>query len=124
MCFVCGKENEYGLKLDFEFDRENKTLSTKFIPEKKFQGFKDIIHGGIIGLVLDEVMGNLAYKLGHNAVTSELTYRLKIPAKAGEEIFFSGKILDDTKRVITAEATAKNADGKMIAVAAAKLLKV
>ncbi|GAG82024.1 unnamed protein product, partial [marine sediment metagenome] len=28
------------------------------------QGFKDIVHGGLIGLILDEIMVNLPWKMG------------------------------------------------------------
>ena len=89
MCFVCGKENEWGLKLEFELV-ENK-LMTDVVFDKKFQGFKDIIHGGIVGTVLDEMMVNLAMRLGYNAVTAEIKIRLKKPTEAGVKYRFVGE---------------------------------
>ena len=35
VCFVCGKKNAKGLKLDFTLDREKKTIETIFTPDYK-----------------------------------------------------------------------------------------
>ncbi len=75
-CFVCGSENKHGLGLKFVID-ENNIMQTEFVPLEQHQGFKGIMHGGLIGLILDEVVVNLAWKLGKNAVSAELNIRLK-----------------------------------------------
>ena len=69
--FVCGTKNNSGLKLEFLLNKEGRSISTEFIPQKMHQGFKDIVHGGIIGLILDECMVNLAWRLGMHAVEGE-----------------------------------------------------
>jgi len=79
-CFVCGNKNSYGLQLRFTIDKDN-AMHTEFMPQKHHQGFKDIVHGGLIGLILDEIMVNLAWKMGKNAVTAEFNVRLKKIAK-------------------------------------------
>ena len=53
-CFVCGEKNPNGLNLTFSF-REGKVV-TEFILHKTYQGYKDIVHGGIISTLLDESM--------------------------------------------------------------------
>ena len=53
-CFVCGDKNDIGLKLDF-YEKDGKARA-EFTPEKKFEGYKDILHGGILSSLLDEVM--------------------------------------------------------------------
>ena len=48
-----------------KFDHsKNKHLRATVIFSKHHQGFKNIVHGGMIGLVLDELMGNLLWKTG------------------------------------------------------------
>jgi uncharacterized protein (TIGR00369 family) len=123
MCFCCGKKNEDGLQLNFELVEERK-IKTQYTFPKKFQGFKDIVHGGIIATVLDEVMVNLAYRLGIVAVTASIEVRLKRPAKVGQTITFYGQVGDSEKRLVEASGQAYDAQGALIAEATAKLMKV
>jgi len=53
-CFVCGEANPLGLKLRFESDGQ--IVRTRFTPCPDHMGFKDVIHGGLLATVLDEIM--------------------------------------------------------------------
>ena len=121
LCFVCGKNNEFGLKLGFELV-DNKLFSDVVFDER-FQGFKNIIHGGIVATVLDEMMVNLAFRLGYNAVTAELKIRLKRPAIAGKKYSFSGEITGEKKKIMYAEAKCFDDEG-LVAEASGILVKV
>lgn len=123
MCFVCGKQNSFGLQLDFELVGEAE-VRTSFLPTKQFQGFKDIVHGGIIAAVLDEVMVNGAWLRGIRAVTGKFEVRLKRPATVGERLYFTGKILRDGDRTVETEGHASTAEGAVIAQASGLLVKV
>lgn len=123
MCFVCGQKNEHGLKLRFQLVGEDR-IRTEFTPEKRFQGFKDIVHGGIVATVLDEVMVDVAYLRGILAVTSKLEVRLKKPAKVGEKLLFEARILKERGRLLDVEARACKEDGTVIASAKGVLIKV
>lgn len=122
-CFVCGDKNKYGLGLKFAIDKNN-VMHTEFIPQKHHQGFKDITHGGLIGLILDEIMVNLAWRLGKNVVSAELNLRLKKTAKIGEKISFKGWIDKEEGKIIYTKAEAKNENEVIIATANAKCIKV
>lgn len=122
-CFVCGPENRYGLHLEFVIDKNN-IMQTEFVPLEQHQGFKGIVHGGLIGLILDEIMLNLAWKLGKNAVTAELNIRLKRAAKVGEKLIFRGWIDKEDKKIIYAKSEAKDKNGLIVATATAKCIKV
>ena len=122
-CFVCGDKNRYGLGLKFTIDKDN-VMHTEFIPQKHHQGFKDIVHGGLIGLILDEIMVNLAWKLEKNVVTAELNVRLKRITKTGEKLLFRGWIDREDSKIIYAKAEAKNEYGIIIATANAKCLRL
>lgn len=121
-CFVCGEKNISGLKL--KFDLEDNTLRTRFKPDKKYQGYADILHGGIIGLILDEMIVNLPWKLGMKVVTAEYTVRLKKPVNINEELEFISRIIDNKTRLIIVEAQAKKLDGTIVAVAVGKCMRV
>lgn len=117
-CFVCGKDNNSGLKL--KFDLEADTMKTEFTPAKIHQGFANIVHGGIISTVLDEVMLNLLFKKDIYAVTAELKVRFRKPTKIGEKLLFKSWITDTNSRLIETAAEAKNEKGDLIADAKAK----
>lgn len=122
MCFVCGPRNPIGLKLAFSFIGD--TYVTRFTPKPQHQGYVGVTHGGIVATVLDEVMARLVHVKGYNAVTAEITVRLKQPARTGEELLFSGWIEGARGRVIDCAAEARDSSGTVIAEAFARLLKV
>lgn len=121
-CVVCGEKNPSGLKLNFELD--GNTLKTTFKPDKRYQGYADIVHGGIIGLVLDEMIVNLPWKLGMKVVTAEYFVRLKKPVMVGEELKFTSRILEEKGRLLIVEAEAEKTDGVVVATAVGKCMKV
>ena len=121
-CFVCGTKNPIGLKLDFHFD--GKTIKTEFIPLKEHQGYMDIVHGGIISTLLDEVMVKLAIELDMPAVTAQMDIRLRKALNVGQKITVSAEILKETKKILTSYAKAVTGDGVVIADATGKLIRV
>ncbi len=122
-CFACGDENKYGLGLKFTID-ENNVMYAEFTPQKRHQGFKDIVHGGLIGLILDEIMVNLAWRMGKNVVSAELNIRLKRAAKVGDRIVFRGWIDREDRKIIHTRAEAKDEGNAIIATASAKCIRV
>ena len=123
MCYVCGKNNPHGLHLDFEHPSEGKLQAT-VVFSKQHQGFKNIVHGGMMAMVLDEMMVNLAWKEGVPAVTAELTVRLKKTAKIGEKIYLEGRIDRREGRALYASSVAKNAEGEILASATASCIRI
>jgi acyl-coenzyme A thioesterase PaaI-like protein len=123
MCFVCGKKNPAGLRLEFELVGQTE-VRTSFVPAKEFQGFRDIVHGGIIATILDEVMVNGLWLRGVPAVTGKLEVRLKRPARVGERLHFAGRILQDGGKTVEVASEAVTADGVMVAEARGLLIKV
>ena len=61
-CFVCGQENTDGLQLKFSYSSDGGKVETRFVPDAKYQGWKEVLHGGIIMTLLDEVMAKAAAK--------------------------------------------------------------
>lgn len=121
-CFVCGKENRIGLKLDFK--AENRKIKAEFIPKEELQGFEGIVHGGIITTVLDEAMVKLAFLLGLNAVTSKISVEFKYPAIVGRKYFITGEITEEQEKIVKARAVLESEDKKLIAQVEAILVKV
>ena len=114
MCFCCGVRNPIGLKLQFE-TLPGGRLRTEWTPRPEHQGFQDIVHGGLVATVMDEVMIRLLYAMGIRAVTAELTTRLVKPLRAGRSYRFEARVAVDKGRIVKTEAEAFDEEGKRVA---------
>ncbi|MFC1666399.1 PaaI family thioesterase [Candidatus Omnitrophota bacterium] len=123
-CFACGSLNNSGLKLKFHLDKEKKSIFTEFTPKKIHQGFKDIVHGGILGLILDECMVNLAWRLGMHAVSAEYTIKLINPAATGKKLTFSAQIISENTRMLAVSGKCVDEEGINIASSSSKCIKI
>ena len=121
-CYVCGKKNPAGLGVDFEIDKTARTIRASFIPAAMHQGYEGIVHGGILSSLLDEAMAKLAFTAGLPAVTAEITVKFKAPAAPGQELLVTGRLTQETRRLILAEAKIERGP-VVIAEAKGKLLR-
>lgn len=122
-CYVCGAENDAGLRVVFNIDRETRSIEARFGTQSVHQGYEGIVHGGILSALLDEAMVKLAFNIGIPAVTAEITVKFKAPVVPGEEVFVSGRIVSEDRRLVLAEAKIERGS-TVIAEARGKLLKV
>ena len=120
-CFACGKKNPRGLQLDFRSE-EGRT-SAEFLPLKEHQGFKGVVHGGIIATVLDEAMVKTVLSTGTQAVTAELTVRFKSVLLTGEGAAVEAELSKPVGKVVETSARMLKRDGTVVAEARAKLLR-
>ncbi len=74
-CFACGKDNPIGLKLQFTYADEK--ACAVFDLTKLYEGYPQIIHGGIVSTILDESMAKIILHKGITAVTGELNVKFK-----------------------------------------------
>lgn len=82
MCFVCGRQNPIGLKLDFYEDPEARQVRAEFTVPNEYQGYPGVVHGGIIAAILDEVAGRAVLIGGSDEdlmATLRLTIRYRRP---------------------------------------------
>ena len=121
-CFVCGNKNDYGLKVDFFYDKG--IARAECVAEEKFQGYKDILHGGIISALLDEVMIKAVIARGILVVTAEIQVKFIKPVRIGEKLFLEGKITGKQKKIFTAEGTVSNSKREIVATGKGRFFKV
>ena len=82
-CFGCAGGNDIGLKLEFYLDGEQ--IVSYWEPREEFQGYGDVIHGGILGTLLDEIGAWAVMVLSGTAgVTREMTVRYLKPARTSK----------------------------------------
>lgn len=126
-CFACGKNNPTGLGLVFEYPEPGRCRA-EFVPSAKFQGWRGVLHGGIISTLLDEA---LAHALGGSdrggggsgAVTAELVVRFKKPVPIGAKVVLTGRVVSTKGRVAEAESEITDGQGTVLASAAGKLVR-
>ncbi|MEE8242835.1 MAG: hotdog fold domain-containing protein, partial [candidate division NC10 bacterium] len=70
------------------------------------------------------VMVNGVWLRGIRAVTGKLEVRLKSPARVGERLHFTGRILRDTGKTVEMESHAVTSGGAIVAEASGLLVKV
>jgi acyl-coenzyme A thioesterase PaaI-like protein len=123
-CFACGVRNPIGLKLTFE-TLPGERLRTVWTPRPEHTGFQEIVHGGLVATVLDEVMIRLLYALGIRAVTAELTTRFVKPLRSGRSYRFEARIAENRGRVVRAVAEGFDAEtGEKVASGSATCVPV
>lgn len=120
-CFVCGDKNQCGLKVDF-FDEQGVTKA-EYHASSAFEGYKDVLHGGIISALLDEVMIKAVLARDILAVTGSIEVKFKQPVKIGEKLTLEGKILEDKGKIITTEGKAFKEDKSVAALGYARYVK-
>ncbi len=102
-CYVCGEDNEYGLRLKFCFNSGVAFTHGKF--RKEWEGFPGVVHGGVVAAVLDEVMWYAALSnfKEYNFFTYELNVMYKRSSAAGSFEAFA-KVIEASKRKCVVEA--------------------
>ena len=82
-CYVCGQNHPRGLRLRF-FTGDFGQVCAHFNPDHTLTGYKNIVHGGVISALFDELLGwPIALQTGRMFVTGELSVRFVKPMRAG-----------------------------------------
>lgn len=123
-CFVCGKKNLVGLKIEFHENPENNEVEAEVVFPTHLQGWQDTVHGGLLATVLDEIMIKAAAAAGIKCVTAEINVKYKKPAFTGKNYLAYGKMLETRGRIVTAESRISDATGQIYAQATGKLFKI
>jgi len=117
-CFGCGRRNPIGLKL--KFARDGDGIRTEFTPDKVYQGWPGLLHGGILGTLLDEAMSNIAYDTGSTCLTASINIRIRQPVKVEVPLVITARITRHRIRLIETEGQVCLKDGTIIAESTAK----
>lgn len=123
-CFGCGERNPIGLKLKFEKTADG--VEAVFTPHKDHQGYKDLLHGGFMALVLDEAMVNAVWLNETPAVSVEIRVRLRHAVRIGQPLRIRAWITPGAgsqKRLVLTQAEARDEAGRVVAEADAKCLR-
>jgi uncharacterized protein (TIGR00369 family) len=115
VCFGCGGGNARGMKLTFEQDDTARKIIGRFRLGAEYQGAFGIIHGGVIAVVLDEVMGKVCRFRGVRAVTAEMNIEYLKPVWVDADLIVEGYEKEMAGRNLHLIGEIKDASGKLLA---------
>jgi len=114
-CFGCGGANARGMQLAFEQDDARQRIVGHFRLGEEYQGGAGFLHGGIIALLLDEVMSKVSRFHGERAVTADLRVEYKRPIRVGQEIVVEGFVARRDGRQLYHEGEIRSQTGDLLA---------
>ncbi|MGH8004152.1 MAG: PaaI family thioesterase [Limisphaerales bacterium] len=117
-CFVCGDKNPIGLGV--KFYQKDGGAAAEFVPKEVLEGYKGLLHGGILSSLLDEVMIKAVLAKGIFCVTAELAIRYKKPVELSDRLSLFGQIEKENGRVYITTGWVKNQKGEVVAEAEGK----
>jgi uncharacterized protein (TIGR00369 family) len=92
-CFACGPANPSGLHMRF-YANENEVVSWVTVPDH-LRGWSNLVHGGIISTLLDEIMSWAAIHLLQKIiVTKSMTVDFVKPIYIGQKLKAQGRIVE------------------------------
>ena len=95
-CFGCSPLNPSGLQMQVHAD-EKSVLSWVTVPEH-LCGWRNLVHGGVISTILDEVMGwGVIVLLKRISLTQSMTIDFLRPVTTGVPLKTEAKVLERTK---------------------------
>jgi acyl-coenzyme A thioesterase PaaI-like protein len=109
-CFVCGQDNPHGLRIRFQ-QQDGGEMTATWTPSSAWEGFRGIVHGGVVSTVLDEAMSKAVAATGSEALTAELRVRFRHRVTSGDVFLIRGWIVKRNRRLIGTEATLTAPDG-------------
>ena len=78
------------MKLTFELDPQTGRATGNFVLGSRYAGGAGFVHGGVIAVLLDEVMGKISKLSEERAVTAELKIEYRKPVPTEAQIVVSG----------------------------------
>ncbi len=122
-CFVCGKDNPRGLKIQVRYSNPEMAAETELSLPREYQGWAEVIHGGILSTLLDELMAHAVWHFAGPGLTLSMEVRFHAPLKPGEAIRVRGVLHtpNGSRRLAEGEIL-RLADGQRIASAKSRFL--
>ena len=102
-CFVCGKKNEAGLKINFRM--ENEVCLGEYYGLQSHVGFGNIIHGGIIYSLLDDAMANWFYLQGAVGYTAKASIRYRSQMLVGDSGLITAQLVSKRSKLLSMKSS-------------------
>ncbi|NPV92534.1 MAG: PaaI family thioesterase [Firmicutes bacterium] len=125
-CFVCGRENDNGLHLEWYNDDESQRVVGTVTVPAKFNGYPGVVHGGIVAAILDETAGRaimLNREFDNLMVTIKLEVTYRRPTPCGVPLTVTGWVDRRSGSRAQVAGEIRLPDGSLTATAKAHIMK-
>ena len=125
-CFICGRQNDISLKMNFYNDYENSRVKAELIIPEHFNGYPGVAHGGVVGAILDETAGRaimLDGNMDNLFITTRLEVKYRHPTPTGEPLVASGWIIRRDHNRAKVAGDIRLADGTVTASCQATVMR-
>ncbi len=123
-CFICGRENPVGLKMDFYTVAPGRCQAELEV-SSQYQGYPGVVHGGILASILDETGGRAHMDTpDHFMVTAQLNVRYRKPVPTETPLIAIGVAGERRGRVSHAHSEIQNTEGEVLAEAELVLVDI
>lgn len=120
-CVMCGTANPHSLRLKFSSDTDGNVYS-QFSGNIYLQGYPGILHGGVIGSLLDSAMTNCLFNKKIEAVTGELTIKFHQSIPCDAKLDIKANVKSDMNPLYVVQAIIQW-QGKLMASSEAKFMR-
>ena len=114
-CFGCGGANARGMQLAFDQNDATQRIRGEFSIPGDYQGGSGFVHGGVIALLLDEVMAKVSRFHKDHAVTADLNVEYVKPVPVGQPLIVEGWEVERNGRDIHRIGEIRAATGALLA---------
>lgn len=112
-CFGCSPDNTIGLLMEFYTDGER--VFSEWTPTRNFEGYHNVVHGGIQSTIMDEIASWTVYALLDTAgVTQKMTvdYHKSLFLSSGK-INIESSVKANNGKTATMYVEIKNSKGEL-----------
>lgn len=104
-CMVCGDVGCNPGSLGVEFVQAGDgAVKASFPVTSRHQGYDGLLHGGMIGTLLDAAMTHCLFAQGIQALTAEMTVRFIAPIETGGRVTVTARLLGQTHGIYRLES--------------------
>jgi uncharacterized protein (TIGR00369 family) len=117
-CFVCGRDNDVGLKMVWENHRDEGEIRSRVTVPEQYNGYPGVVHGGILAAMLDETAGRSVLMDGgpdQLMVTAKLEVVYRRPTPTDTPLLLVGRLVSRTETRAEARAEVRLPDGTVSA---------
>lgn len=110
-CFGCSPNNEAGLHLQFWEDGDE--VVNEWEPDKTFEGYYGVIHGGLQAMLMDEIAAWTVYvKCATAGVTTGMEIKYKKPLSSLDgKVKLVARVTEQSTRMAKVKVALYNANG-------------
>ncbi|MFP5386036.1 MAG: hotdog domain-containing protein [Bacteriovoracia bacterium] len=115
-CVACSPKRHDGLNLEPRLNSELNLVEDDYVFPRRCEGFNSVVHGGYIGMILDEIMGYaVILQRGKLPLTRDMTIKFHRPIFVGNNYKITAVVDKEEGQNFFCKGYIKDQDGAVVA---------